>query len=420
MTKATKKLVFAFFVALLMAGTREARAADFTMPPSLPYTTDGHTYTNYIAHRVTSNVCRLIFYEDTATYNSSSYTGHPTSGTLGTPLIAGVGFTKWGFGIYGSDGKSTQFYNTSCNNATPVASDWLGMSQTTFGSNYEITVANDGGTEVSWARSSRPVVRYDTSDTLLSGDAYSGPADITSFVLSTTTKTLHVTGHFNVASSSDPANSQALFVTRSDNVNALLPLDFGAGNPIFATTTGAFDYWFTNIDLTLVTGPDFGQYSFYGTTTFRAELQQWTASVASVLTSTSTSLATVTTQSVVGNGVGLDQTYGTTTLPDTGNLLSFLNVPQLLSTKVPFGYFFEAKEGIQSALSGSSTQSIPSGRITYNLGLGTTSVDMFSTTTIGVFVPPSTASLLRQLMVAALVAEVAYVLYLRGKSHHLI
>jgi len=113
-------------------------------------------------------------------------------------------------------------------------------------------------------------------------------------------------------------------------------------------------------------------------------------------------------------------TLGTSTLIDSTSLLSFLNVPLLLSTKVPFGYFFEAKDAILNSVSGSSTTPIPSGTFSVRLGNSTTTVDMFSTSTVGYFLKPTMVTLLRGLMVAVLYIEFLYLLYLRGKATHII
>jgi len=114
-------------------------------------------------------------------------------------------------------------------------------------------------------------------------------------------------------------------------------------------------------------------------------------------------------------------TVGTSTLLDTTNLLSFLNVPALLQTKVPFGYFFEAKDAIIAGINSTSTATIPLGTITFKIpGRATSTIDMFSTTTISYFLTPDKITLLRGIMLAVLYFELAYVLYKRGSSAKLI
>lgn len=114
-------------------------------------------------------------------------------------------------------------------------------------------------------------------------------------------------------------------------------------------------------------------------------------------------------------------TVGTSTLPTTTNLLSFLNIPQLLATKVPFGYFFQSKNAIELALHGSTTTAIPSGTFSYKIpGHATSSMDLFSTSTIAYFVSNDSRLLLRGLMVAVLYFELVYLLYHRAKSQKLV
>jgi len=113
-------------------------------------------------------------------------------------------------------------------------------------------------------------------------------------------------------------------------------------------------------------------------------------------------------------------TIGTSTLVNTTNLLSFLNVPKLLSTKVPFGYFFQAKDAIINGLNGSSTTPIPSGTFKVKIGNSTTTVDMFSTSTVGYFLSPTLTLVLRNLMLTVIIVEFLYLLYLRGKATHII
>lgn len=120
------------------------------------------------------------------------------------------------------------------------------------------------------------------------------------------------------------------------------------------------------------------------------------------------------------NTAALAGTVGTSTLPSPTNFLSFLNVPVLLQTKIPFAYFFQIRDGLLQSTNSSSTTPIPKGQISYNLGMGTTTIDMFSTSTVAYFLSPSLVSLWRGLLVAFLYVEFGYVLYLRAKSKHLL
>lgn len=341
--------------------------------------------------------------------------GHIRSMTLATDYVGSLTLDAWDtFSNIpcASYTYSQTFSVASGTNLLPVDFDFTPATNT-CGLRFTPTGPPGAGFEVN-AAAWPAWMLYDTGS----------PANptIDSFTLSTSTGTLRVTGTFTFASP-DPGNSQALYVYRSDVISGVQPLDFPTGNPIFATTTGPFDFTFTGAGFTAISGPDFGQYTYQATTTFTGELQQWQDSVPTTLVSTSTSYVGTSTQITVGVGIGTWNTLGTTTLPDTTNLLSFLNVPYLLATKVPFGYFFEAKDAIVQGVTGSSTSSVPSGTFTVrNIGGPgrDLTVDMFSTSTVGYFLSQSNINLLRGLMVTILLAEFVYLLYRRGKSTHLI
>jgi len=111
----------------------------------------------------------------------------------------------------------------------------------------------------------------------------------------------------------------------------------------------------------------------------------------------------------------------TSTLPNTYNLLSFLNVPTLLKTKIPFAYFFQIAEGIQAGVNSSSSTAIPSGAFVWTgIGGATTTFDMFSTSTISYYLSPTLIGLWRNLLLVVLYIEFGYALYQRAKSQHLI
>jgi len=99
-------------------------------------------------------------------------------------------------------------------------------------------------------------------------------------------------------------------------------------------------------------------------------------------------------------------TVGTSTLLDTTNFLSFINIPNLLTTKIPFGYIFEVKDVIFNAISTTTASSIPTGTISIPWPTGThgattsMSVDLFSTSTITYFLGPTNLSYIRGMMVA--------------------
>jgi len=114
-------------------------------------------------------------------------------------------------------------------------------------------------------------------------------------------------------------------------------------------------------------------------------------------------------------------TIGTSTLPNATNFLSFLNVPNLLVTKIPFAYFFQIADGIRQGISTTTNTQIPSGTITISgLRGASTTVDMFSTTTIGYYLTPTMVSLWRAFLLVILYIEFGYALYLRASHKGLI
>jgi len=99
------------------------------------------------------------------------------------------------------------------------------------------------------------------------------------------------------------------------------------------------------------------------------------------------------------------------------NLLSFLNIASLLKTKIPFGYVFQVGT-ILLNLDTATTYTIPSGTFSFKFGTATTSVDMFSTTTITRFMPSGFLTLFRGLL--ATIEWVGLGFYLWRRGHNLI
>jgi len=117
-------------------------------------------------------------------------------------------------------------------------------------------------------------------------------------------------------------------------------------------------------------------------------------------------------------------TVGTSTLLDTTNFLSFLNVPQLLQERLPFSYVFQTITVIRATISSTTAGTIPTGTVNFPFpnghgGTTTIPVDFFSTTTITYFLTPTYISLFRGLMVATLYISFIYFLYhdARSKKH---
>lgn len=107
----------------------------------------------------------------------------------------------------------------------------------------------------------------------------------------------------------------------------------------------------------------------------------------------------------------------TSTTPNVKDFLTFLNVPNLLKTKIPFAYFFEAKDAIEQGIATTTTTEIPSGGIEYKIGsLATTTADIFSTTTMAKYLTDEQIAILRGIMVIILYAEFGYAMYHRFKS----
>jgi len=105
-------------------------------------------------------------------------------------------------------------------------------------------------------------------------------------------------------------------------------------------------------------------------------------------------------------------TLGTSTVLSTTNLLSFLDVPVLLQTKVPFAYIFQIRDGIYEGISSSSTNAIPSGNFVWSgIGTGTTTFDFFSTTTVGYYLSPTLIGLWRAFLLVVLYVGFGFSLY---------
>jgi len=114
----------------------------------------------------------------------------------------------------------------------------------------------------------------------------------------------------------------------------------------------------------------------------------------------------------------------TTSLASTTSLLSFLNVPHLLATRVPFAYIYLVSSAISSSISTTSASVIPSGSFSVhwkvpNFATTTINIDMFSTSTITYFLTPTYLSLLRALMVAVTFYGTGWYLFHRAKDPNL-
>lgn len=114
----------------------------------------------------------------------------------------------------------------------------------------------------------------------------------------------------------------------------------------------------------------------------------------------------------------------TSTTVDQNNFLSFLNVPNLIRTKVPFAYMIQMAQIINNSIASTSTSTIPSGTFSWSLPITanastTYQIDMFSTSTIGYFLTPSQISIIRGIMAAVVWISLGMYLFhdARDKRH---
>jgi len=105
--------------------------------------------------------------------------------------------------------------------------------------------------------------------------------------------------------------------------------------------------------------------------------------------------------------------------PETNgvNFLAFVNVPQLLNTKFPFAYISQIADVVYSAIGTSTGNTLPNGSISFpNVGNGTTTIDMFSTSTIEKYLPTNTINIFRGLLAAAIYIGTFLFLFKRVQS----
>lgn len=200
--------------------------------------------------------------------------------------------------------------------------------------------------------------------------------------------------------------------------------------PIIATTTGSFDLSFNVKDSSIAAGETSTEFTLDPNRTLHSALLQIDPSYTFFppngtapfeIDSAETGFIASTSQFYTPQNDFTNATLGTTTLPSATNFLSFLNVPQLLATKIPFAYFFQGVQTLQNGLQSSTTIPIPTGTFSIKgLGNGSTTVDMFSTSTVAYYISPSLTGFLRTFMLAFLYVEFLYALYHRAKAQHLI
>lgn len=114
-------------------------------------------------------------------------------------------------------------------------------------------------------------------------------------------------------------------------------------------------------------------------------------------------------------------TFATSTALDSGNLLSYVNVPQLLLTKAPFGYFFQIYGIVTNAVNNPPEASnFGVGDFDINLNGATTIIVMFSTSTVAHFLTPSIISPIRALLVAITYIITAISIYHIVRQSHVL
>ncbi len=214
--------------------------------------------------------------------------------------------------------------------------------------------------------------------------------------------------------------------------------------PIYATTSGAFNFTFDIIDSSVSVGATSTTYSLTPNQQFNAQLYQSTcgydpftgSGVAPALLTSTTTTTVATSSTIVAGGINNNPftgaNFGNNSLPTSTDMLSFVNVPNLLATKVPFAYVFQISSVIYNAVNGSTSASaIPSGSFSVKFpvkfgisGVATATttikIDMFSTSTIGYFLTPSYVGLLRGLMVAVTYFLTAWYLFHEARNRKLL
>jgi len=114
-------------------------------------------------------------------------------------------------------------------------------------------------------------------------------------------------------------------------------------------------------------------------------------------------------------------TSATSTPLDSTNFLSFLNVPELLKTRVPYAYIYQFASALINA-AGSSTiaSTIPSSQFDITIGTGTYAttvpVVLFSTSTITHYINPTVMALFRGIMVAVTYLSFIFFVFHNARS----
>lgn len=273
------------------------------------------------------------------------------------------------------------------------------------------------------------------------------PPAVTSTTLNPSAGTFNVVGTWMASTTAcasqylDVWQNTGLESHRQLSLHGVFPITTA---PIYATTSGAFNFTFDIIDSSVSVGATSTTYSLTPNQQFNAQLYQSTcgydpftgSGVAPALLTSTTTVTVATSSTVVAGGINNNPftgaNFGSTDLPTSTDMLSFVNVPNLLATKVPFAYVFQISSVIYNAVNGSTSASaIPSGSFSVKFpvkfgisGVATATttikIDMFSTSTIGYFLTPSYVGLLRGLMVAVTYFLTAWYLFHEARNRKLL
>ncbi|MCX6715469.1 MAG: hypothetical protein NT077_00435 [Candidatus Taylorbacteria bacterium] len=397
---------------------------------------------------------------------SSTYAGQTTTLSLyrcdGDTVYCGSGTTLLStFYAPGGTGTSTVLALTSTKTEylfTSPSTISLSATTTYMIQPYRTTYGQDFrvyGSASDVKPSNRAMNNYNTFAGDLDDDYYvfydsngqSYPPTVTTTTLNPAAGTFNVVGTWMASTTAcasqylDVWQNTGLESHRELSLHGVFPITTA---PIYATTSGAFNFTFDIIDSGVSVGATSTTYSLTPNQQFNAQLYQSTcgydpftgSGVAPALLTSTTTTTVATSSTIVAGGINNNPftgaNFGNNSLPTSTDMLSFVNVPNLLATKVPFAYVFQISSVIYNAVNGSTSASaIPSGSFSVKFpvkfgisGVATATttikIDMFSTSTIGYFLTPSYVGLLRGLMVAVTYFLTAWYLFHEARNRKLL
>jgi len=391
---------FSIFAGSFLLGNT-AKADSFTMPPSLPIIINGITMTDYSVYSdANTGVCILWLYNSSARYAGSSGTSTFGYGNIKNAYNAGgsirVSATDYNIAQYSSHtgGCAIGNIDTSSMNIdnTPQNSSYTDTGDATY------MILNPKG-EFNSSRSFEYPngIVYKAPQSSITAIISQNPAN--GFVATSSSTTFSFTYALDCSE-----------ISKYDLASVQL-FDLDNGNTIVNAPSKQIASCGTN-----------SVNSYTATVALPNDNFNWRPILYNSQSSPNSSnsffgdyyvLQSTSTQLTLANYT-VKSTFGTSSLPSTGNLLSFLNVPTLLSTKVPFAYIFQIASGIQEGIESSSTNLIPPGTLVVaalGAGRSTTTFDFFSTSTVGYYLSPSLIALWRALLVVILFVGFGFALY---------